>query len=173
METGYVIMLDQQTLIQVAIQLINTIILCFVLSKLLYKPVLKFLEARKARVADELDSADKKLKEADNLKQVYENKLASIEQERNEILENARISALKNSQQILAEAKKDAETLRKRAEKDIQREQEKAKDEIKKQIIEVSTMVSSKFVAAKINQDEQMQLIDDTISDLEEVKWLS
>ena len=56
---------------------------------------------------------------------------------------------------------------------DIQREQEKAKDEIKKQIIEVSSLMAGKFVAASIDQNEQNKLVDEVISDLEEVKWLS
>lgn len=49
MDSGYVIILNQQTVIQVIIQLINTAILCFILSKLLYQPVLKFLNARKEK----------------------------------------------------------------------------------------------------------------------------
>ena len=56
---------------------------------------------------------------------------------------------------------------------DIKREEEKAKDQIKKQIIEVSTMVSGKFIAANMTEEEQQKLVDDTISDLEGVEWLN
>ena len=54
---------------------------------------------------------------------------------------------------------------------DIKREKEKAKDEIKKQIIEVSSVMSGKFIAAKMTEEEQEKLIDETISDLEGVEW--
>lgn len=168
---GYVIMLDQQTLIQVAIQIINTCILCFALSKLLYKPVTKFLNARKEKIAEQIDSAEAKLTEAEALKAEYENKLKSIEAEKNSILEKARTQAGKNGQQIIAEARKEAENIHNRAMTDIKREEEKAKDEIKKQIIEVSSIVSGKFIAAKMTEEEQNKLIDDTISDLEGVEW--
>lgn len=170
---GYVIMLDQQTLIQVAIQIINTCILCFALSKLLYKPVTNFLNARKEKIAEQIDSAEAKLTEAEALKAEYENKLKNIEVEKNSILEKARTQAGKNSQQIIAEARKEAEDIHNRAMTDIKREEEKAKDEIKKQIIEVSSLVSGKFVAAKMTEEEQNKLVDDTISDLEGVEWLN
>ncbi|MDO5388346.1 MAG: F0F1 ATP synthase subunit B [Clostridia bacterium] len=168
---GYVIMLDQQTLIQIAIQLINTCILCFALSKLLYKPVTKFLNERKERISQQIDTAQERLNEAEALKAEYENKLSNIESEKNYILEKARSQANKNSQQIIAEAKIEAQNIHNRAMTDIKREEEKAKDEIKKQIIEVSALVSGKFVAAKMTEEEQNKLVDETISDLEGVKW--
>ena len=166
---GYVIMLDQQTLIQIAIQLVNTCILCFALSKLLYKPVTKFLNARKERVANQIDTAQNRLNEAEALKAEYEEKLKNIEVEKNTILEKARVQAKANGQQIVAKA--EAENIHTRAMTDIKREEEKAKDEIKKQIIEVSSLVSGKFIAAKMTEEEQNKLVDDTISDLEGVKW--
>ena len=168
---GYVIMLDQQTLIQIAIQLVNTCILCFALSKLLYKPVTKFLNARKERVANQIDTAQNRLNEAEALKAEYEEKLKNIEVEKNTILEKARVQAKANGQQIVAEAKAEAENIHTRAMTDIKREEEKAKDEIKKQIIEVSSLVSGKFIAAKMTEEEQNKLVDDTISDLDGVKW--
>lgn len=169
---GYVIMLDQQTLIQIAIQIVNTIILCFILNKLLYTPVTNFLAARKKKIADEIDSAQAKLDEADKLKAEYEAKLKSIDGEKREILEAARAEALKSSQQIVAEAKAEADVIKKRAMTDIEREQNKAKDEIKNQIIEVSSLISSRFISAKMTKEEQDKLIDDTISGLEDVEWI-
>ena len=89
------------------------------------------------------------------------------------ILSDARTKAVKREQEIIAEAKEEADALKNRAMVDIQREQEKAKDEIKKQIIEVSSIMASKFVAVSINQSQQDKLVDEVISDLGEVKWLS
>lgn len=168
---GYVIILNQQTLIQVGIQILNTIILCAVLSKLLYKPVTGFLNARKEKIAAQIDSAEQKLSDADKLKAEYESKLKNIEAEKMAILDMARASANKNSQQIISEAKAEAETIRNRAMLDIQREQEKAKDEMKNQIVEISSLISGKFIAANMTEEEKNKLIDGTISDLEGVEW--
>ncbi len=170
---GYVITLDSQFLFNLAVQLINTCIMCFILAKLLYNPVLNFLKARKERIANQIDEAQKALNEANTLKMQYQLKLEDIDHERSEILEKARADANKNSQQIISQAKTEAETLRQRAKLDIEREQEKARDEVKKQIIQVSSAISEKFIAAKISDAEQEKLVEDTIKDLEGVKWLS
>ncbi|MGN1318385.1 MAG: F0F1 ATP synthase subunit B [Lachnospirales bacterium] len=168
---GYVIILNQQTLIQIGIQILNTAVLCAILSWLLYKPVTKFLNARKEKIANQIDTAEQKLADADKLKSEYEAKLKNIEEEKRSILDKARAAANKNSQEIISEAKSEAENIRNRAALDIQREQEKAKDEIKNQIVEISSLISGKFISANMTDEEKNKLIDDTISDLEGVEW--
>lgn len=170
---SYILTLDKQLLYQICIQLFNTLLLCGLLAWILYKPVLNFLNNRKEKIANQLNGAAQNLSDAEALKAQYEAKLSTIEAERTEILDAARATALQNSQDIIAEAKKEAENIRNRAMTDIQREQEKAKDEIKKQIIEVSTMISGRFVAKSMTETEQNMLLDDTIKDLEGVQWLS
>ncbi len=170
---GYVITLDKQFVIQICIQLINTGILCFILTKLLYNPVRNFLNARKQKIADEIDEAAGKLDEAEKLKAEYEEKLKNIDNERNEILESARDSAKKNSRQIISDARKEADLIKNRAEKDIKNEREKAKDDMKKEIIEVSSEMSRRFIAKEISSDEQQKLFDDTVKELEELEWTS
>ena len=173
MDGGYVITLDSQFVFSIIVQLINTCIMCFILAKLLYNPVLNFLNARKERIASQIDEANKMLDEAKTLKMQYELKLEDIETERSDILETARASAVKSSQQIISQAKEEADTIKKRAMLDIEREQAKVQDEVKKQIISVSTAMSEKFIAAKISELEQEKLVEETIRDLEGVKWLN
>lgn len=171
MDGGYVITLDSQFVFSIVVQLINTCIMCFILAKLLYNPVLNFLNARKERIASQIEEANKMLDEAKTLKMQYELKLEDIETERSDILETARASAIKSSQQIISKAKEEADTIKNRAMLDIEREQAKVQDEVKKQIIKVSTAMSEKFIAAKISELEQEKLVEETIRDLEGVKW--
>lgn len=167
----FILTLDQSFLIDVAWQLLNTVILCGVLSFLLYKPVLKFMEKRRERIQNQLDTADEKLTDAGRLKAEYEKKLREINTEREEILSMARTRAAQREQEIISQAKKEAETLKNRAMTDIQREQEKAKDEMKKQIIEISSAMASRFIKASIDESEQKKLADEVISELGDVKW--
>ena len=166
MDSGYVIILNQQTVIQVIIQLINTAILCFILSKLLYQPVLKFLNARKEKISSQIDKTEADMAQAQALKKEYEEKLKNIESERTAILQEARTTALKNSQIIISDAKTEATAIKDRANLEIERAEEKAKDDIKKQIVQVSTLMS------EMTEDEQNKLVDETISDLEEIEWI-
>ncbi len=170
---AYVMNFDKQFIIQLCWQLFNTAVLCFILTKLLYKPVKKFLADRKEKIAKQIDGAKAQLEDAQKLKAQYEMKLSEIEKERNAILDNARSQGKQTEQQIISDAKREAETIKNRAMLDIQREQEKAKDEIKKQIIEVSSLMASRFIASSMDEATQNRLVDEVIADLGEIKWQS
>lgn len=166
---SYILTLDKQLLYQLLFQLINVFILCLILSRVLYKPVLNFLNKRGERIKNEIELAAAKMEEADKLKLEYEMKLKNTEKEKTEILEEALKLAKISKQDIIAEAKEEAEAIRQRAMLDIQREEERAKDEIRKQIIEVSTLIASKLIEKTIDDETQNKIIDEAISGLEEI----
>lgn len=170
---SYILTLDKQFLIQLAWQLLNTIILCTILSFLLYKPVLNFLNKRKEKIKNQIVSAEKQLADAENLKNEYEARLKEIDSERDTILIDARSRAKKSEQDIISQAKQEAEAIKNRAMIDIQREQEKAKDEMHRQIIEISSLIAGRYIAGSIDSNQQNKLFEEVVSDLGEVKWTS
>lgn len=168
-----IIGLDQQTLMAWGLQMINTLVMVFVLVKLLYKPVGKFLNARVEKIKNNIMNAENKLKDADSLKVQYEEKMKNIEKERSQILEEARARATSKEREIVEAAKLEAETIKKRAILDVEREQTKAREELKGQVIEISTLMASKYIASSIDTNTQNKLLNEVISELGEVKWLS
>ena len=168
---SYILTLDAQLLYGVVVILISVSIFCALMSMILYKPVTEFLQKRRERIENSINEANEKLADADSLKAEYEIKLKEIEKEKATILEEARARGKQNEAAIIEEAKKEAEAIKNRAMLDIQREQEKAKEEIRLQIIEVSSLVASKFISENIGEAEQNKLVDQVIADLGEVKW--
>ena len=168
-----IIHLDAQLLIQAGFQFINIMIVIGILGRVLYKPVRDFLDRRKKDIADQIAAAEQQEKAANEGKALYETKLKSIETERNEILDSARKRAQEKEQQILAEARTEAEALRNRAQLDAKREMEKAQDEMKAQIIQISTLMASRYVSANMDADSQNKLLNEVISELGETKCLS
>ncbi|OGE64324.1 ATP synthase F0 subunit B [Candidatus Daviesbacteria bacterium RIFCSPLOWO2_02_FULL_36_7] len=77
--------------ILLAAQVVNFVILLFILKRFLYKPLLKVLQERKQKIADSLKNAEK-----------IEKRL----QETNEELEKTLGKALKEGQKIIDESKK-------------------------------------------------------------------
>jgi len=164
---------DEQMIIQLLFQWLNTFILCGVLTYVLYKPVKEFLRKRAERIKAEIDAAETAMKEAAGLKASYETKLKDIDKERAEILDAARLQAANKETQIVSAAKQEADTIKNRAMNDIDLERQKAKEEIKRQIIEVSALMAKKFVSANIDAKTQAQLIDEAIAELGDARWLS
>lgn len=164
---------DTPMLINMAMQWVNTAIMCGILSYFLYQPVKKFMKTRADRIKNQLDTAETNLKSSQDLKADYERKLKEIDKERSEILDKARAQALAKSEQIVAEAKHEAQNLKNRAALDIQREIENAKDEMRKQMIEISSLVASRYISTNIDQTTQSRLLDEVIADLGDTTWLS
>lgn len=165
--------LDQQTLIQIGIQLFNASVLAAALSFLLYKPVRDFLKKRRDSIKAQFDRAQGDMAKAQGLIAQYETKLWHIDRERMEILGEARKQASERSKQIIEDAKKEAETIRERLTIEIQNEQEHIKEDLKLYIVEVAAGMAGKYVAHTIDQDTQDRLLAETLQELEEATWLN
>ena len=166
-----VLHLDAQLLIQIGWQLFNTAIIIAFLAFLLYKPVRQFLRNRQLRISGQLDDAAAKLSEAEGMKSEYVAKIANVEMECTDLLQDARAKALKREDEIIAQAKEEAKVIVERARLDIEREQAKALDDMRVQIINLSMEVSRKYLQGKIDEKAQNKLLDEAIADLGDVKW--
>ena len=99
------------------INIINIIVLFVIVKSLAYKPVKKFLDARKARIDESLKNAEDKNAEADALKAQYEDALKQSRQESDKIIGEAELSAQKRAAEITSDADKRRLTLPKRQER--------------------------------------------------------
>lgn len=170
---GRIIGFDMQLLTDLGLQLISTLIIVIALYWILHKPVSEMLEKRKLGIAKDINEAKLANQAADKLKNDYESKLVGIEDEAAKILKDARATALARQEQMLVEAKKDIEAMKAKAANDILLEQEKVKDEMKSQMIDVSTLMASKFVTLSIDESKHQEIINDIIKEMGDVQWLS
>ena len=170
---GRLFAIDPQALVQMTFVLINAIILAVVLSILLYKPVLKVLHDRRARILDDVESAEKSKAEAHKLKAEYEQIMKDVTREKDDILESARKLAAEKTKEQLAEAKGEAAAVKARAQREIEMEQERAKSEMKQAVINISSVMAAKFLTRTMDADTHEQLFNETMAELEEISWHS
>jgi len=167
------LLFDSQLLVGIALQLINTCILAFALSKILYSPVKKFLHERKSRISQNLDDAREALKNAEEAKLLYDEKFAGIDAERKEILMAARARAAEIEERMINEAKLEAENIKDRAQREMAMERENSLEELRRQIIEISTIIAERYVEEKMDERTGKKLLDEAINDLGDSAWLN
>lgn len=172
-QAGRIIGFDAQLLTDLGMQLFNTFLIVIVLYMVLHKPVTAMLDKRKEGIAKNIDDAKAAKADAIELKAEYEQKIAKIDEEAAKLLKEARAKALAREEEIIAEARKEAEAIKAKAAADMALEQERIKDEIKTQMIDISTLMASKFVAFSIDEVKQNQIIDEVIEEMGDVQWLS
>lgn len=170
---GYVIIFSQQTLVQVGLHIITILALFFILGKVLFNPVRNILQKRRDEITDGYKTLEEDTNAVAELKTEYEGKLKNINQEADQILAHTRKRAIEREDEIIKEAKDEADRLMKRAHLEIEREKEQMKDEIRREIIEVATVMASKFVAAQMTDDLKDQLVEETLTGMGDGTWLN
>jgi F-type H+-transporting ATPase subunit b len=101
----------------VAAQVINFLVLVWLLKRFLYKPVLNAIDEREKRIATQLQEAEKK--KADALKEEadFKQKNEKFDQQRVALLADATNFAKAEREKLMESARKDAEDLRAKIEK--------------------------------------------------------
>ena len=165
--------MDMQMFFSIIIMLGNVLLLVGILSWLLYKPVLNFLDKRKARIEADIKSAKDELRKSKEQKVLYQNKVAEIEREKADIIAQATKRAKDVEEGIISAAKEEAERIKTSALREIEASKERAAREMRTQIIDISAMLAGKYVEESINQDTQVRLLDKAIEDLGDATWLN
>ena len=96
----------------VGAQIVNFLILVWLLKHFLYKPILDAIDAREKKIAAELANADTKMTEAEKERTDFENKNTAFDQQRSALLGKATDEAKAEHERLIVQAKKDADSLR-------------------------------------------------------------
>lgn len=144
-------------------QVVNFLILLFVLYKFAYGPILAMLEKRSEKIERGLadaEAAGKKLAEsADMQKEI----LRKARAEAKGIVEKARAQAEKSKSEMATEAKTQAEKIIAGARVEIEIEKEKTISEIKSEIGGLVVAATERIVGEKMSDEKDKKLIEKTI----------
>ena len=103
-------------------QICNLFIQMYLIKRFLFKPINEMLEKRRAAADAEITDAEAAKKEANAIKEEYEQNMQEAKAKANEILESARKTATLQSEKIVKEASEQAAALKNKAEKEIAQE---------------------------------------------------
>jgi F-type H+-transporting ATPase subunit b len=105
-------------------QIVNFLILVFLLHRFLYNPILNAMAQREKRIANDLETAERKRREAREEIESYRQKKAELDEKRQEFLHKAEKEADVRRHDLLQKARAETEEIRSRWQRAI--EQEKA-----------------------------------------------
>jgi F-type H+-transporting ATPase subunit b len=152
-------------------QIMNTLIIYFVLKRFLFKPTKNFMDNRTKGIADAMEEAAAKNKEAEAMLAAYQQKLDNVKEERNEIIRDASKRAEQRGEEIVRKAQEEAHKLIEKANIDIQRERQKAMNEMKDQMAALVIMAASKVIEKELSLDVHQKMIKQFIDEVGEATW--
>ncbi len=148
----------------------NLLILFLVFKKFLFGRVHKILEDRQNDVTEVYNKADESLEHAKNLETEYTALMQNAKEESAEIIKTASKKAQVRSDEIIADAKKEAGAILARADEDVEREKKRAQNELRGEISELAVMVAQKIVEKEISEEDHDRFINDFIENVGDLK---
>lgn len=88
-------------------QVINLLLLIWLLKRFLYTPILKAVDARQAKIAQQLDEARRQAEQAKGEQQLYADKVNALENQRQMLIKEARTQADALRESMVEKAKTD------------------------------------------------------------------
>ncbi len=142
------------------------LILFFILMKVfLFKPIKKTLDKRRELIEKQFEDADNVQKSANELKQQYQEQLDDVENEKKEILSQARQNAKKEYSRIVDKAQQDADKIKADAKKASDLECERARLSINEEIAKLAMETAEKVVGEKASEQIDKSIYDQFLNE--------
>jgi F-type H+-transporting ATPase subunit b len=141
-------------------QIVNFLILVWLLKRFLYQPILRALDAREKRIAAELAAADEKKREAEKERDEFRQKNDEFERQRSVLLNRASEEAHAERQRLIAAARADADDLRAQREEALKREYQDLRAALSRRIGVEVFAIARKVLADLANTKLEAHMAD-------------
>ncbi len=149
------------------IQILNFFVLVFILGKFGFKPILKTMDARSARIQSDLDGAEQARISAEAMKADYEAQLRTARAKAQDIVNQAVKEAEMETQAQLETMRAQIEHEKAVAKQQLAEQREEVVKELRAEVAELSIAVASQVIAKNLDTDLNSKLINDCIDKLD------
>ena len=139
------------------ITIINITILTFVLRKILWKPVTKFMAVRAERIKESIAQSEKDKLNAKALLAQYEAQLKTAETEAGAIISKAKEDAKAEAERIIAEGRASAEEVMANAKKQLEVERKAALAIFRQEAVALVVTATGNLVGREIKSEDNKQ----------------
>ncbi len=151
---------------EIIMQMINFLILVYILKRILYKPLLSFLDEREKTIKNALERSREERKQAEEYLKKQQELLDTAKKEALQIKYEAEHSGKREREKIIADAGRQTEKMVNQAREEMSVAVNNARKELKKEIAGVSLMIASKLIKKNIDEKKQEELIRQTMEEI-------
>jgi F-type H+-transporting ATPase subunit b len=145
---------------------ISFAIVCALLEKFAYKPIVAVLEARREKIAESLKNAEKIKEELADAEKKKAEILAAANAQANKMIEDARESAAAAGEQKTQQAIAEAEQIVARAHEATRLEHDRMLTELKREVGNLVIQTTSRVTGKILTPDDQRRINEETVTDI-------
>ncbi|HEX9439525.1 MAG TPA: F0F1 ATP synthase subunit B [Roseiflexaceae bacterium] len=146
-------------------QIFNVVLLVWLLTRFLYRPVLNMLNERTRRIQESLRETEQVKEQLARANQDYDQKLAQARQEAAAILAQAQERAKLQEAEIIAQARQEADRIRSDAREQAVQERDQLMRDLKNQMADLVTITASRVLGEELKSNHD-QLIEESLASL-------
>ncbi|UCH50400.1 MAG: F0F1 ATP synthase subunit B [Chloroflexota bacterium] len=147
------------------IYLVNFIVLFALLSVVLYKPVLKMLDERQAKIKESMEQAEKIKQETARSEEEIKAHLEKARTEGQAVIAQATQIGERLKEEAKDSARQETESLIAKARTEIQRERDKTIEELRAEFADIAILAAEKVIKETVDKKKHRKLIDETLKE--------
>jgi len=145
---------------------VNFALLLVVLGKFAWKPILSMLEERERAVKADREAADAARADAERIRAELQERMRQLSEDVKAELHAASRTGERERQEILAQAKTQAEHMLAAARQDMARDRERLTGELKKYVSGLALSAAEKVVGRELDESSSRAIVEQTLKDL-------
>ena len=149
--------------------IINFLVILAILYKFAYNPVMKFLDNRSEEIANNIAEAERNRSESEALLKEYQEKIAQASKEAQEIIARANKVTEEERNRILAQTRDEAAAMLEKARQEIQRERDEALFALRQEVSTLAVMAAEKILSRNLNTEYNQRIVDDFLNEVGEI----
>ena len=154
----------------IAATLVIFIVLMLLLKKFAWGPLMGIMQQREDLIASEIESAENSRQESQKMLEEQRSLLKDARTQAVEIVENAKKQGEVSRQDIILTARSEAGRMKDAAVQEIANEKDKAIAAVRDEVVSLSLLAASKVLDKEISEEDNRQLINETIAKAGEVQ---
>ncbi len=151
---------------QLLTQVVNFTIMVFVLTKFLYKPILKTLEERKRKIEEGLKFTEKVKEEIEKTEKNRQEVMDKAKTEARQIIEETKNSAKRLESEIITKAHKEAEEILIKGRKELEQEKIEMEKAVSKHTVDIAAHMVEKLLNKMLSKEDHEALIEKKLREI-------
>ena len=147
--------------------ILTFLVLVGLLARFAWKPLLEALERRQAMIAKSLEDAQQARQELERLQRESAQMLAAARVEAEAIVSRSRSDAEVLREELKQKSRAEAAAIVKNAERQIQLETARAVQQIRGEAVNLSVAIASKILRRQVSKEDNEGLIEETLKQVE------
>ncbi|MBI4067181.1 F0F1 ATP synthase subunit B [Candidatus Gottesmanbacteria bacterium] len=144
---------------QLLLQAFNFVVLVVLLSKFLYKPILKVLEERKKKIAEGLAFTERAKLEEEKAEKKRQDIIDKAKEEAKKIVDEGKVAGKKIEAEITQKAHKQSLEILEKGKRDIELERQDMEKRLKNKTVEIAEAMVTHLLRDVLTEKNQIKII--------------